>query len=262
MYLESPQNPRVKAWAALKTKKGRMAHGSFLVEGMRLVEELLRSSLQVDALLWDVGSDELPEQITDAALERGVPMFELSPGAFSTVSDTMTPQGVAAIAKIPDNAGLDKAQLASHTLLLDGVQDPGNVGTIIRSADAFAVGEVCCGTGTADPFSPKVVRATMGGLFRVPVLSCGSKDYVDAWRNKWPDGQVLVTAAGADLVCYEVDFQKPSLLAIGSEAFGVSRDIVDAGTHQVKIPMAGMAESLNAAIAGAVLLYEMFRQRQ
>ncbi len=262
LFLESPQNPRVKAWASLKTRKGRQQTGQFLAEGLRLVDELLRSSLEVTALLWDVSADELPDSLRDAASERGVPIFELSPSAFKSVSDTVTPQGVMAVAKLPDNSRMDGAEFPSHVLLLDGVQDPGNVGTLIRTADAFGIGAVCCANGSADPYSPKVVRASMGGLFHLPVTSVDGCSYIRMWREKWPNGQVLVTAAGAPLPCDEVNLRNPALIVIGGEAYGVSKEVVELADQKIRIPMTGMAESLNAAIAGAVILYEVSRQRR
>jgi TrmH family RNA methyltransferase len=262
LYLESPHNPRVKNWAALKTRKGRQQSGEFLAEGLRLVDELLRSSLEVTALLWDVAADELPDSLRDAANERGVPIYELSPNAFRSVSDTVTSQGVIAVAKLPGNSRKEAAELPSHVLLLDGVQDPGNVGTLIRTADAFGIGAVCCGEGTADPYSPKVVRASMGGLFRLPVATVESSSYIRRWRERWPDGQVLVTAAGAPLACDEANLRNPALIVIGSEAHGVSEEVMALADQQIGIPMSGMAESLNAAIAGAVILYEVSRQRR
>lgn len=262
MYLDSAQNPRIKSWASLKTKKGRTAQGEFIVEGIRLVDELLHSSLVVKGVIWDVGTDELPDSLMDAALERGVPVFEVSPNAYKTISDTITPQGVLAIAELPRNAQSDGVEFPSHVLFLDGVQDPGNVGTLIRTADAFGIHGVCCGSGTADPYSPKVVRATMGGLFRTPVFAVDGPAYVEEWKTHWPDGQVILTSANADTVCYDADFQKPSLIVVGSEAFGVSQPLTELSSFAVQIPMGGKAESLNAAIAGAVILYEVSRQRR
>jgi RNA methyltransferase, TrmH family len=262
LFLESPQNPRVKTWASLKTRKGRQQTGQFLAEGLRLVDELLRSSLEVTALLWDVSADELPDSLREAASERGVPIYELSPNAYRSVSDTVTPQGVMAVAKLPDNSRMERAEFPSHVLLLDGVQDPGNVGTLIRTADAFGIGAVCCGTGTADPYSPKVVRASMGGLFRLPVASVDSSSYIRTWRSKWHGGQVLITAAGAPIACDEVNLRDPALIVIGGEAYGVSKEVAELADQKIRIPMTGMAESLNAAIAGAVILYEVSRQRR
>jgi TrmH family RNA methyltransferase len=262
MYLESPNNSRVKEWSHLKNKKGRTEQGRFLVEGYRLVEEALRSGLVVDAILWDVGTDELPDALQEAAYERGAPIFELSPKAFASVSDTVTPQGVIAVVRKP-SIRKDGTQTApSRVLLLDGLQDPGNVGTLLRCADAFGIEEVCCGTGTVDPYSPKVVRASMGGIFRVPIVVEDVAKYITKWMSLQPSGRVVMSSADAREECDAFDFTKPFVLLIGSEAFGVSEAARTLATADVKIPMVGMTESLNAAMAGSVLLYEAFRQRR
>jgi RNA methyltransferase, TrmH family len=258
MFLESPQNPRVRTWSGLKTKKGRSQEGEFIVEGMRLVEELLDSDLDVSALLWDVGTDELPRHLLAKASARELSPWELSPKAFEAVSDTVTPQGIIAIARLPQS---DLPSMPSHVMVLDGVQDPGNVGTLIRSAEAFGFQTMFCGTGTVDPYAPKVVRASMGGLFRLDVFSGDSVDFIQSWKSQWPNGQVVLTTAHADISCKEADLSLPSLVLIGSEAFGVSTAAADLATLPVKIPMSGHTESLNAAIAGSVVMYEVFRQR-
>lgn len=259
MYIESPQNARIRAWSRLKDKRGRQQSGEFLVEGVRLVEELLRSTLETVAVVWDVGTDELPDTLTEAAMERGVPLLEASPGAFAVLSDTVTPQGVLAVARMPLTAQTPAPP--DQVLVLDGVQDPGNVGTLLRSADAFRMGQVCCGRGTVDPFAPKVVRASMGGLFRVPVVSADTVAYLQTWRTRWPDGQIVHARAHAEAACHELNFRRPTLLLVGSEASGVSPEAASLADTQVRIPMSEAAESLNAAVAGSILLYEMFRQR-
>ncbi|SFU80091.1 TrmH family RNA methyltransferase [Alicyclobacillus macrosporangiidus] len=260
MYLESVRNPKVQLWSSLKTKKGRREHGLFLIEGKRLVAEALQAPLRLQALLWDVGTDELPADWLSLAEARGIPVFHLSPQAFAAVADTVTPQGVMAVAEIPQLASTPQA--GALFLLLDGLQDPGNVGTLLRTAQAFGAAEVCCGTGTVDPFAPKVVRASMGGLFRVSVCAAESSAYIRQWRARFPDGQVVVASPQAETPCHAINLLGPSLILIGSEADGVSKDAAAFATVSVRIPMPGRAESLNAAVAGAVLLYEAARQRE
>ncbi|OFW75019.1 MAG: hypothetical protein A2201_07190 [Alicyclobacillus sp. RIFOXYA1_FULL_53_8] len=260
MYLDSPQNPRVREWSKLKTKRGREQTGDFIVEGIRLTEELLQSSLTITHILWDLGTDEPPDSLLTAASARRIPVIEVSPTAFASIADTVTPQGVLAIAKIPAHA-LPTQNPSLHALLLDGLQDPGNVGTLLRSADAFGLHEVFTGTGTADPYSPKVVRASMGGLFRLHVRTGASVEMIELWKQNNPTGQVVLAAASGSQECYLADLTKPTLLLVGSEAFGVSSDAAALADVRVRIPMLGEAESLNAAVAGSVLMYEVTRQR-
>lgn len=259
MYIESPHNARVRDWSQLKTKKGRDQQGLFLVEGLRLIRDLLDSGFRVTALLVDVGSDAFDEAVRERATEKGVPIFELSPKAFEAISDTVSPQGHIAVAALPNLEGSDVHD--NTVVLLDGIQDPGNVGTLIRSADAFGMDLVCCGTGTVDPFSPKVVRSSMGGLFRTRVVQSDTVRMIQSWLERHPQGQVVLAAAQADSVSSDLDWQKPTLVMIGSEASGVSASAEALATQHVRIPMMGRADSLNAAVAGSILMYESVRQR-
>jgi TrmH family RNA methyltransferase len=256
VYIESPANDRVRAWARLKTRRGRLQQQAFLAEGRRLLAEVLSARLKVKAVLWDVGTDELPPDLSAELARREIPVFELSPQAFAAVADTVTPQGVIAIVERPQ---VNLEDIPAHALLLDGVQDPGNVGTLLRTAEAFGIRHVCCGQGTVDPYSPKVVRAAMGGVFRLDVSTLPASDFIDRWRRTWPSGQVLVASAGGSKDCHRVDYGQPTLMVIGNEAHGISQDVAERADVQVRIPMRGAAESLNAAIAGAILLYEMMR---
>lgn len=257
MFIESSANEKVKKWRKLKTKKGRKEQQLFLVEGIRLVEELLQSSWEPVYLLWDVGTEELSEKVVEKAKKRNTVIVEMSPAAFAAVSDTVTPQGVMVIAALPPTSPV----YPEHVLLLDEVQDPGNAGTLLRAAEAFGLEEVVCSMGTVDPFAPKVVRAAMGGLFHLRVQAIDALPYIHTWSETWPQGQVISTQAAAEHQCHEADFTKPTLLIVGSEATGVSDKLIEASDNTVQIPMSGQAESLNAAMAGSILMYEMLRQR-
>jgi len=254
-YIESTHNDRVRAWARLKTRRGRERAGLSLVEGERLVADLLKSSLRLEALLWNVASDEPPEALWRHPKADGR-RFELSPQAFAAVADTETPQGLMAIAAVPQH----EPGYGPRVLVLDGVQDPGNVGTLVRSAEAFGFGEVVIGPGTADPYAPKVVRASMGGLFRVHAIACGVEHYLRVWRDRHPGGVVVATAADAVDRCDEAPMAGEVAVIIGNEARGVSDGARRLAHRCVAIPMAGEADSLNAAMAGTILLYEAYRQ--
>lgn len=257
MYIESVQNERVRGWSQLKSKKGRLKSGEFLVEGRLLIDELLRSSYEIDALLWDAASDEPPDDLRNHPKVARC-FVELSPAAFAQVTDTTSPQGVIAIARIPTFKAED---FTSPAILLDGIQDPGNVGTLVRTCEAFGFRTVCCGTNTVDMYSPKVVRSTMGGMFRLSLYTEDSVAFIGRWRQVFPMGQVVVAAADAQDLCYTTDLSRDTLIVIGSEAKGVSQTVIDHVDKFVSIPMSGGADSLNAAVAGSILAYESFRQR-
>ncbi len=237
-----------------------MRSGCFLVEGRRLLREVLASDLTVDTVLVDVATNPLDESDASVISERRISLVELSPAAFASVSDTVTSQGVAAVAKIPLRPERETTP-SPIQVAFDGVADPGNLGTLLRSAEAFGVTSVCCGTGTVDPYSPKVVRASMGGLFHLSVSMEPTRDYVLRFLEEHEDGQVAAASADAKIPCHEVDFGKPTLILIGSEASGISDEVAQLATVSVRIPMVGRAESLNAAMAGSILLYEAHRQR-
>lgn len=257
MYLESPQNPRIRCYSQLKTKKGRTEQGLFIAEGLRLLEELVSSDIQIEAVLWNVATAELFEDLLLHDKLRGK-LFELSPQAFSSVADTVTPQGVIAIAKIPDKLSPSHC---TQAVLLDGLQDPGNVGTILRTCDAFGIRGVCCGTGTVDPYAPKVVRAAMGGLFRQSVQSADSEQFLAEWRLRHPHGKIVAASANAQTFCYDTDLTGAVLFIVGSEAHGVRSHLLQAATLTVSIPMQSETESLNASVAASILFYEAFRQQ-
>jgi len=277
MYIESQQNVKIKDWAQLKTRKGRKLQGLFLIEGIRLVHELLASTFTIRAILWDTGTEEIPEDILVAIKNRQIPLYELSCPAFAAVADTVNPQGLMAIAEIPLEVRVpgynDDTNMSflvrtegtsvhvdrGHAMLLDGVQDPGNVGTLIRSADAFEIRNVLVGTGSVDAYAPKVVRASMGGVFRSRIATGSSENLITGWKTMYPKGQVVVASAGALTSCASINFKNPTLLVIGSEAAGVSEIVTTLADVFVKIPMSSAVESLNAGIAGSILLYEAFR---
>lgn len=264
LYIESVSNPKVKIWSTLKTRKGRQSQGIFLAEGPHLVEEALQSSTRVTAVLIDVGSDHNWENIINVADNGHIAIFNLSPQAFAAVSDTVSPQGILALVGLPEAAANQAitAKYPRQSLVLDGVQDPGNVGTLLRTAEAFGVSEVCCGSQAADPFSPKVVRASMGGVFRLSLPVTSSTAYVAGWRATWPGGQVVVGDLASTLPCHSCDFTRPSLIVIGSEAHGPADELLTMADTKVRIPMESPVDSLNAAVAGSIVLYESYRQQQ
>lgn len=153
-HITSLKNPKVAAWKALKDRKGRRESGCFLVEGRKMVEEALASAFDVEAVLVQEGVS-FPDGLT-------MPVYELPAHVLAAVCDTKTPQGIAAVVRMKEQSALGK-----HIVVLDGVQDPGNVGTIIRTADAAGLDGVLLSNQCADVFSPKVLRATMGSIFRM-----------------------------------------------------------------------------------------------
>lgn len=255
--ITSIANPHVKRIRSLvRSRKERHRERMFVVEGVRLVAEALRYT-QAAAILY------VPEQLETT--ERGRELLsELENQAAATptiesvlaeLSDVETPQGVIAVLHQPQPA-LTTLTLA---LVLDGVQDPGNVGTLLRSAEAAGADLVICLCGTADVWSPKVVRAGMGAHFRLPLLV--DVQWNDVATHVAPLTTIYAATQTAPQTYDQVDWRQAVALVVGNEANGVSTDTL-ACAQQITIPMQGAVESLNAAIAGSVMLFEAARQRR
>ncbi|WP_058302443.1 TrmH family RNA methyltransferase [Gorillibacterium timonense] len=260
MNITSVQNPRVKEWSELTGKKGRDKQGRFLLEGIHLIQEALHAGVAVRTVLYDLEkglSSELEPLLADA------PQIELvgvSAAVLAKCSETETPQGALAIADKP-SSGLKEllADPAGFVVALDGLQDPGNVGTIIRTADAAGAAGVIVGKGSADPYAPKTVRSTMGSLFHLPVVEAALAPLLEEATARGV--QVYSTGMASGLTCYDADFTAPVWFVIGNEGRGVSPEVRALVQQELSIPMPGQAESLNAAMAAGILLYEAVRQR-
>ena len=244
-HITSLKNPKVAAWKALKDRKGRRESGCFLVEGRKMVEEALKSAFDVETVLVQEGM-ELPDGLT-------MPVYELPAHVLAAVCDTKTPQGIAAVVRMKEQSALGK-----HIVVLDGVQDPGNVGTIIRTADAAGLDGVLLSTQCADVFSPKVLRATMGSIFRMNLRT--TDDLPGELTKLREKGYSILSSQLDGTPFYEREkVAEQFALIIGNEGNGVSEQVQQTATQRVRLPMRGGAESLNAAIAAAIMMYELMR---
>jgi TrmH family RNA methyltransferase len=248
---------RRKALRALLSRKGREKAGRYLLEGRRLVEE---------ALAWDVPlaeavvAPEAGEEIVDLARrlrEAGVRVTEVGERDLRTLSDVVTPQGVLAVAHRETPPPVPREGLV---VLLDAVQDPGNVGTLLRAADAFGAEAVLAARGTADVTSPKVLRAAMGSAFHLPVLRTGPSGEIAAGLASAGFTVLAATLDGEDPFVMETLPEK-TLLVLGNEARGVHPAVLRSAHRRVTVPIPGDAESLNVAMAGAILLSDLNRLR-
>lgn len=245
--ITSLRNPKVLSWRSLKTRKGRDEHHAFLVEGTKMVRESLSSGLNVEAILLRedlAGSFDIP---------AGLPAYILPDSVFSAVSDTKTPQGIAAVLSLHV-----KTASGSRLLALDGVQDPGNVGTIIRTADAAGFDGVLFSHECADLFSPKVLRATMGSIFRLGFSFPSSlPEALEELKRK--GFSVLSSQLDGDSFFERNNIAPSFVLVIGNEGNGVSEAVRAVATHRLRLPMHGGAESLNAAVAAGIMMYDLTR---
>ncbi len=251
----------MKWFRNLRERRGREAEGAFLVEGPRALSEALRAGAVPSAVLY---SPELSERYSYAAdvLQRVPPdslVFAATEPVLQSVGDTATTQGIVAAFALPGVPSLSFQADTSLVLVLDRLRDPGNVGTLLRSAAAAGADAVLLSLGCADPFNPKVVRSSAGGVFAVQhaVLP-------------WPDIKTLLAVLprryAADTAgrraYYQAELREGCAILIGNEADGLSPEALDLATEVVSIPMANGFESLNAGVAGSLLLFEARKQRQ
>ena len=261
--IESDANKKIKLAASLHQRKNREKEGLFLAEGVRLCEMVAESS-------WKVKFALVTEQLLST--ERGRALADklsavaevclASEKIFLKAAATEQPQGILLVVEQQKNS-LQDVQAAENPLyvVLDGVQDPGNVGTIIRTADAAGASAVLCTKGTADVFSDKVVRSTMGSLFHLPLVTgLGAEGILGFARAR--NCELLVTALDESAQpLYGRNLARPIMLVFGNEGNGVSAELLSAG-EKTYIPMVGGAESLNVGVSAAVVLFEALRQRK
>ncbi|KWX77240.1 TrmH family RNA methyltransferase [Paenibacillus jilunlii] len=260
MEIMSPQNTRVKEWAGLQEKKHRDKAGKYIIEGIHLVQEALLAEADVECLAYDLDKGMPAELKPLLQTVQGMEVIGVSAAVIAKCSSTGTPQPVFAIVR-KEQQGLEAilGKPDRWVMVLDGVQDPGNVGTIIRSADAAGADGVILGKGCADLYNPKTIRSTMGSMFHLPVVEGVLSDILPQARERG----VLVVSTSLTGVesCYTHDFHGSQWLLIGSEGQGISLQTAALVDKSIIIPMAGRAESLNAAMAATILLFEGMRQR-
>jgi TrmH family RNA methyltransferase len=249
MILTSKNNPLIKATASLKEKKGRKEHGLFLVEGAKMVRECLKSSFEIERVFIAESYHE------DIAWLCGLSdkVTFVSDGIFQFLSDEKTPQGILCRVKIP---AWEMKPPKDKCLFLDGVADPGNVGTIIRTANAAGYNEIYLTRACADPYSPKSVRASMSGVFFTKLYFGQREELLDVLK----DTPILAADMDGENV---FDFVPPSrfALVIGNEANGVSAAVEEAADKTIRIPMRSSQESLNAAVAAGVSMYLLAKEK-
>jgi TrmH family RNA methyltransferase len=261
----SQHNPLVKTVAALRQKKYRDELGLFTVEGVRLTEEIVAAGWPVESCLYTetAAAEARAAAILDLLKARKCRLVQVSDAVFDKITDTQEPQGIMLVAPKRQAALADILARPGAPLIvvLDGIQDPGNAGTIIRTADAAGCSGVIALKGCADLYAGKTVRATMGSLFHLPVVDGATPDNL----------RKTLAAAGIPLIATDLTgatvysaarLSGPAAVVFGNEAQGVSGELLAAATERIIVPIYGKAESLNVATAAAIILYEAARQRR
>jgi len=238
----------------------RHAERAFVAEGAKVVNAAFDASASVEAVFFDPGAGPTDLAVVERAFAAGCRVFELEKGVLERVAGTVTPQPVLAIVASVDVA-LDGLGRDGLIVLCTDVRDPGNLGTVLRSAEAAGTRGVVCTAGTVDPYNPKCVRASAGALFHVPLVVGGNALQVLGELGAWGMRR-LATSARVGTPLWDIDLTGPLVLVFGNEASGLEPELEDTLDAKVRVPIEGRAESLNVGMAAAVLVFEAARQRR
>lgn len=260
--ITSVSNPKIRQALDLKEKRNKHQHIEFLIEGPHLIEMAVGSGCTIkDVFVSSSFLDKKDGQKLLNALSKTIEnIFEIPDHLLNKLGDTETPQGIIAVVSYKP-LSLEALTLQEKSLLvvIDGVQDPGNLGTIIRTSDASAADAVVILPGTCDAFMPKVIRSTAGSIFNIPVVQTTPDVLLDWVLQK--NIKLFVASGDAERSVYETDLKVPLAIVFGNEAHGVSKKLKESANTSLRIPIFGKAESLNVAVSAAVFLYEALRQR-
>lgn len=257
--ITSKDNEIVKHIRKLKEKKYRDETGLYVIEGIKIIEEAIEENADIKKIVIceecvEAGNIEQKLLYTIAKYD----CVYVKEKIFNFLTDVVAPQGILAVVAKPNkNTKIKYDQ--DIILALDGIQDPGNLGTILRTADSANLKQIIVTKNTADPYNPKVVRSTMGAIFRVQILETDDlvKTLKEIKKNKF---EVIATSLDTNDSIYDIDYMK-KVIVIGNEANGVSKEVHKLADNKVKIPMLGKTESLNASVATGIMVYEYIRQK-
>jgi len=259
--IRSSKNQIIKEIKSLYRRRNRWKNNLYIIEGIKIVDEAISHGIDFKYILF---TDKLMTTKQGIGIYNKIRekenIIKTNESIFQEVSDTDNPQGILAVVKFKErDVELSYSMETPFLLFLDGIQDPGNMGTIIRTGDAFNIDGIILGKGSVDPYNPKVVRSTMGSIFRTPLYFCGDNiKYLNKVRKS---GISVLTTTMKGKAIYEGNLGRALLLVIGNESSGVSQDIVEISDENVTIPILGKAESLNAGIAASIIMYEAMKSR-
>ncbi|GAB6183553.1 TrmH family RNA methyltransferase [Thermodesulfovibrio hydrogeniphilus] len=256
-YIESPENSLIKEIIKIKEKPTE----NIFIEGLNLLECALQSEFSsVEKVLTTKEFFEKEREIFKEVNERGISVIFISDKISKKIADTVTPQGIFAVVRYKVQSMNDISHIKPNLIVIaDKVQDPGNLGTIIRVAEALGSNAVFVTKGTCNPFSQKTLRASAGSIFFIPVLKVETEE-IKQFLNKH-NLVLLISDPHAEKLSFEVDLKKPVAVVLGSEKHGVSIELRQLPHISCRIPHLGKTESLNVAISSSILLYEVLRQR-
>lgn len=257
--ITSKDNEIVKNIKKLKEKKYRDQENKFIVEGIKMIKEAILENANIDKIVI------CEECINNGTIDKEL-LYEIAKEdcvyvtekVFNTLTDVTNPQGILATIN-KQNSEENISYNEDVIVVLDGIQDPGNLGTILRTVDSVGLLQIILSEKTADPYNPKVVRSTMGAIYRVNIVR--SNNIIETLKNmKKHKYEITATSLNTNKSIYDIDYRK-KVIVIGNEANGVSNEVMNLADIKVKIPMLGKTESLNAAVATGVILYEYVRRK-
>ena len=252
--ISSKENELIKHIKKLKDKKERDLSNEYLIEGVKLIREAIQEKAKIKQIIVCDECEKLgtiPQELTYEIAKYDC--IYVTKKIYSYITEVKTPQGILAIIEKQSNENdIDYNQ--DIIIALDGIQDPGNLGTILRTVDSVGLTQILVSKDTADCYNPKVVRSTMGAIFRVKVIECENLE--DTLKHKF---SIITTSLQTQNSIYDIKYKK-DVIVIGNEANGVSENIQKLADKKLKIPMFGKTESLNASVATGIILYEYVRQ--
>lgn len=257
--ITSKDNEFIKHVKKLKEKKYRDLNNEFVIEGIKLIKEAIQEKAKIKQIIIceECENSDISKDLTYEIAKYDC--IYVSKQVFTTITEVSNPQGILAVVSknIDDKNDINYSE--ELIVALDNIQDPGNLGTILRTVDSVGLKQILVSKGTADCFNPKVVRSTMGAIFRVKIIEC--ENLIETLKQvKKHHFKVMVTSLQTNNSIYDVDYNK-KVIIIGNEANGVEEEIQNLADEKVKIPMLGKTESLNASVATGIVLYEYVRQK-
>lgn len=257
--ITSKENETVKTIKKLKDKKYRDETGLYIIEGTKMLEEAIEEKARIRKIIICeecLKAEDLEQKVLYEIAKYNC--IYVNSKVFNSLTDVVAPQGIMAVIEKP-NKDIKIKYDQDIILALDGIQDPGNLGTILRTADSVNLKQIIVTKNTADSYNPKVVRSTMGAILRIKIIETDdlAKTLKEAKKNKF---KIVATSLDTNNSIYDIDYNK-KVIVIGNEANGVSKEIQELADNKVKIPMLGKTESLNASVATGIMLYEYVRQK-
>ncbi|OOM80191.1 RNA methyltransferase [Clostridium sp. BL-8] len=258
IFIESKENNLFKNTKKLKERKNRVKTNKYIIEGFRLVQEAFKAKVDIDYLIVAEDAEDKVGEFLGEYINDEMKIFKISNNLFKELISTENPQGILAVINMNT---MELRSEGDFYLLCDKLQDPGNLGTIIRTAHAAGVSGIVLTKGTVDIYNEKTIRSTMGSIFYIPI-QYDDEDFSLVKELKSKGFNLVATSLDADKNFFDVDLKGKVLLTVGNEGNGVSEEVLSMADTKVKIPMPGQAESLNVAIAASVIMYEKVRQNE